>query len=68
MDFRIFINKKKKWSLLANFPVDRKSSITFCSEGVLQQMRLLINSTHPYLQNKTDLRQKYFEMKKLQMV
>ena len=31
-------------------------------------MRVLINSTHPYLQNKTDLRQKYFDMKKLQTV
>ena len=62
------LKKKKKLSLLPNFPVGQKSSITFRSGGVLQQMRVLINSTHPYLQNKTDLRQKYFEMKKLQMV
>ena len=31
-------------------------------------MRVLINSTQPYLQNKTDPGQKYFEMKKLQTV
>ena len=42
--------------------------MTFSSEGVLQQMRVLITSTQPYLQNKTDPGQKYFEMKKLQTV
>ena len=31
-------------------------------------MRVLINSTQPYLQNKTDPGQKYFELKKLQTV
>ena len=61
----IFIKKMKKWTLLGFFGRIAKSSITFCSGGVLQQMMALINSTHPYLQNKTDLAQKYFETKKL---
>ena len=40
-----------------------KSTRTFSSEGVLTQMRVLINSTQLDLQNKTGLRQKYLSQK-----
>ena len=66
-DFRIFI-KKEKTVVFCKIFVDTQSSRTFSSEGLLQQMRVLINSTQPYLQNKTDPGQKCFEMKRLQTV
>ena len=46
----------------------RENAITFSSEGVLTQMRVLINSTQLDLQNKTDFRQKYFLSKKLRSI
>ena len=45
-----------------------KSTITFSSEGVLTQMRVLINSTQLDLQNKIGFRQKYFFSKKLRSI
>ena len=45
-----------------------ENDITFSSEGVLPQVSVLINSTQLDLQNKTDLRQKYFLSKKLGLV
>ena len=45
-----------------------ENDITFSSEGVFPQMRVLINSTQLELQNKTGLRQKYFLSEKLRSI